>query len=90
MDNHEACQSPAADSFARNRTGTTPCPPAFKRADLADFRAFRGLARLMLNEPQRESSLFAGRKTMAKFEVFAFSVCFIATGLLTLVALPLA
>jgi hypothetical protein len=33
---------------------------------------------------------FFGSKTMAKFEVFAFSVGFIVTGMLTLVALPLA
>jgi hypothetical protein len=69
---------------------TRPGRIGAEMANLADFRAFRCLARVMLRNRQQGMPPFAGRTTMAKFEVFAFSVCFIATGLLTLVALPLA
>jgi hypothetical protein len=83
MDNHEPCQSPFADSFAWG-------PPTPERADLADFRGFSRLARLVLHERHRDSP-DPGRQTMtAKFEALAFTLGFLATGFLTLVALPLA
>jgi hypothetical protein len=56
---------------------------------MADFRAFRSLARLVLNVRHREQP-HSGSRTMDKFESFAFAFGFVATAFITMVALPLA
>ena len=58
---------------------------------MADFSHFSRLARLLLSSGQQGMNP-NGVKTMsvAKFETLAFAIGFIATGFLTLVALPLA
>jgi hypothetical protein len=56
--------------------------------ETADFRGFGHLARLVLGDRRR--GFRSGSRTMAKVEALAFSVGFIMTGFLTLVALPLA
>ncbi len=59
--------------------------------EMAEIRAFRDLARLMLKLSGTGVILVQGVKIMAsKFETFAFAFGFIATGFLTFVALPLA
>ena len=58
---------------------------------MTDFRHFSWLARLMLG--RRQQGAFAkgsNPMSVSKFETFAFVCGFIATGFLTLVALPLA
>jgi hypothetical protein len=58
---------------------------------MADFRGFSRLARLLLSEGQQGCFQTGVTKmSVSKFETFAFMAGFIATGFLTLVALPLA
>jgi len=59
---------------------------------MADFRRFCGLAQLMLLICPSGVHPRSGRPEMDKFEAIAFSVGFIATGFLALVAssVPLA
>jgi hypothetical protein len=52
---------------------------------MADFRGFAHLARLVLSFRHQGFSR-SGRIEMAKFEALAFTIGFIATGLLTIVA----
>ena len=47
------------------------------------------MARLMLIDWHRGKHA-SGRMIMAKFETLAFTVCFVLTGFLSLVAVPLA
>ena len=51
MDNHEACQSPLADRFARFRTPPEAARAGAEQGDFADFRHFQRLARLVLIIP---------------------------------------
>jgi hypothetical protein len=89
MDNQGACQSPFADSFARFRTPPSWSGRRAQAQEMADLRAFRSLARLVLIVRHREQP-HSGSKTMDKFESFAFAFGFVATAFITMVALPLA
>jgi hypothetical protein len=55
-------------------------------AKTADFRAFHHLAWLVLMIRHQGFTCVSGRHEMAKFEAFAFTVGFVATGFLALVA----
>jgi hypothetical protein len=55
MDNHEACQSPLADRFARFRSPPAPFAAARAKADLAEIRGFSRLARLLRGAGQQGS-----------------------------------
>ena len=54
-----------------------------------EFRHFFRLARLVLHRPA-QGQPSSGRMIMAKFEALAFAVGFVMTGLISLVAMPLA
>jgi hypothetical protein len=57
---------------------------------MADFRHFLRLARLLLRNGQQGVQKGVSLMHVSKFETFAFMAGFIATGFLTLVAMPLA
>jgi hypothetical protein len=58
---------------------------------MADFRRFSRLARLLLNGwANRVFQKGVTTMSVSKFETFAFMAGMLATGFLTLVALPLA
>ena len=78
MDNQYPCQCSAADAAGPGRP--RPGDP-----ELADFRAFPQLARLMLILGHQGFFVFRELE-MEKFETLAFAVGFIATGVLTIVA----
>jgi hypothetical protein len=75
------------------------CSEAYSPARLAAmsatarFRSFAPLFPLGTSHADRSGSRgfpLSGRKTMAKFEALAFGISFVMTGILSLVALPLA
>jgi hypothetical protein len=55
MDNHEPCQSPLADGFARFLTKAAAGATADAGAALAEIRAFPRLARLLRSFGQQGS-----------------------------------
>jgi hypothetical protein len=78
-----------ADIPVRNRTAADAGRRTARLPYSAEFRHFFRLARLVLMVGH-QGYYSSGRDKMAKFEALAFTVGFVMTGFLALVALPFA